>query len=245
MLVQGYTQDAIVALYSQAAAVKYTNVAAITIVIYDSLILLHRELEYVYRGRQTVIKWIYVLIKLTGLIIFGLNFVAFLVPPQTLTGLSRCFVRHWIAGFFFEIVYTAVIKTLLVLRLRALYGNNKSVTVLLCVATVVELIGTTYAYMFTGLNLQRFVASPAPVPGCTLKPGAHLRLYRSLTLVWATRFASNSFELVLLLYGLYQSLKETGSYFRKGWARTKEVAPILYVFYRDGTFFYIPCSLRS
>ncbi|XP_006462950.1 hypothetical protein AGABI2DRAFT_179522 [Agaricus bisporus var. bisporus H97] len=36
-------------------------------------------------GRQTVIKWIYVLIKLTGLIIFGLNFVAFLVPPQTLT----------------------------------------------------------------------------------------------------------------------------------------------------------------
>lgn len=42
--------------------------------------------------------------------------------------------------------------------------------------------------MFTGLNLQRFVASPAPVPGCTLKPGAHLRLYRSLTLVWFVRF---------------------------------------------------------
>ncbi|EKM79658.1 hypothetical protein AGABI1DRAFT_107065 [Agaricus bisporus var. burnettii JB137-S8] len=83
---------------SSSIRVKRYQVAAITIVIYDSLILLHRELE----GRQTVIKWIYVLIKLTGLIIFGLNFVAFLVPPQTLTNasweLQLCFVRHWIAG---------------------------------------------------------------------------------------------------------------------------------------------------
>lgn len=56
---------------------------------------------------------------------------------------------------------------------------------------------------------------------------------------------SNGFELILLLYGLYQSLKEAGSYSRSGWARVRRVAPILYVFYRDGTIFYIPCVLSK
>ncbi|KAF7768357.1 hypothetical protein Agabi119p4_7600 [Agaricus bisporus var. burnettii] len=257
MSVQGYTQKAIVAAYSRSVSVEYTYVAAITIVIYDSLLLFHRELEYVYTGRQTVIKWIYILIKLSGIIIFGLNFVAFMIPPQTPThlhefrkksvdveGLTRCFVRQWVAGFFFEIVYSVIIKTLLVLRLRALYGNKKSVTAMLCLATAVELIGTAYAFMFTGLNMQRSIAIPAPIPGCTLRRGRHTQLYRSLTIVWITRLMSNGFELILLLYGLYQSLKEAGSYSRSGWARVRRVAPILYVFYRDGTIFYIPvCAL--
>ncbi|EKM79657.1 hypothetical protein AGABI1DRAFT_128801 [Agaricus bisporus var. burnettii JB137-S8] len=70
MEVQGYTQSAIVAEYSQAMSVELTYVAAITIIVYDSLILFNRELEYIYTGRQTLIKWIYLLIKLTGLTIF-------------------------------------------------------------------------------------------------------------------------------------------------------------------------------
>ncbi|XP_006462948.1 hypothetical protein AGABI2DRAFT_193998, partial [Agaricus bisporus var. bisporus H97] len=62
--------------------------------------------------------------------------------------------------------------------------------------------------------------------------------------IWATRLASNSLESMLLLYGLYQSLKETGSYFLDGWARIRQATPTLYVFYRDGTIFYIPlCAL--
>ncbi|KAF7768679.1 hypothetical protein Agabi119p4_7922 [Agaricus bisporus var. burnettii] len=38
--------------------------------------------------------------------------------------------------------------------------------------------------------------------------------------------------------------KANGSYFRDGWARMRQAAPLLYVFYRDGTIFYIPlCAL--
>ncbi|XP_006462946.1 hypothetical protein AGABI2DRAFT_119780 [Agaricus bisporus var. bisporus H97] len=159
-------------------------------------------------------------------------------------GLSRCFVRQWVSGFLFEIVDTAVIKTLLVLRLRAFYGNNKSVTAILILATAVELMSTTYAYVLAGVNLQQFIASPGPIPGCQLRPGNFLHHYRSPTVVWATRLTSNSLELILLLFGLYRSLQANGSYFRNGWAQIRQAAPLLYVFYRDGTIFYIPlCAL--
>ncbi|KAF7768678.1 hypothetical protein Agabi119p4_7921 [Agaricus bisporus var. burnettii] len=158
----------------------------------------------------------------------------------TIKDLSRCFVRQWVSGFLFEIVDTAVIKTLLVLRLRAFYGNNKSVTAILILATAVELMSTTYAYVLAGVNLQQFIASPGPIPGCQLRPGNFLHHYRSPTVVWATRLTSNSLELILLLFGLYRSLQANGSYFRNGWAQIRQAAPLLYVFYRDGTILYIP-----
>ncbi|KAF9451843.1 hypothetical protein P691DRAFT_772798 [Macrolepiota fuliginosa MF-IS2] len=247
MSIEGFSQAEIVSAVADTQPVTYTYTAAIALVVYDSLILLRREVNYIYRGSHSLIKWIYVLVRASGLLIFLINFFksqahnSFVKTDDEI----RCWVRQWVAGFFFQIVYTAIIKTLLVLRLRALYRNKKEVTIVLCFTTIVELLSTTYAYIMTGLNMQQYVRSPAPVPGCPTQPTNQLHHFRAPTVVWGTRLMSNSLELVFLFIGLYHSLKETDHSFYRGWKRLKQLAPTLYVFYRDGTIFYIPIFALS
>ncbi|KAF9451850.1 hypothetical protein P691DRAFT_301268 [Macrolepiota fuliginosa MF-IS2] len=126
------------------------------------------------------------------------------------------------------------------MRLRALYRNHRGVTIVLCIATAIELMSTTYAYIMAGLNIQWFTIAPDPVPGCTLSPQNQMSHFHSPVIAWSTRLASNGLELLLLLVGLYRSLKVSEVHFQGGWARMKQLAPVLYVVYRDGTMFYIP-----
>ncbi|KAF9451842.1 hypothetical protein P691DRAFT_772797 [Macrolepiota fuliginosa MF-IS2] len=241
MSIDGFSQAEIVSAVADAQPVTYTYAAAITLVAYDSLISFRREVDYIYKGSYSLIKWIYVLVRASGLLIFLINFFTYLTPHNgpTVRELDSsffcqglwCWVRQWVAGFVFEVIYTATIKTLLVLRLRALYRNRREVTIILCFTTVVELLSTTYAYIMTGLNMQQYIRSPAPVPGCPLQPLNQLHHFRAPTVVWGTRLTSNS---------LYQNLRETDHSFYRGWMRLKQLAPTLYVFYRDGTIFYIP-----
>lgn len=186
---------------------------------------------------RLLIKWIYILVKLTGWLMFILDFVTYLTPHE---GPTLCRARQWISGFFFEVGYTAIIKTLLVLRLRAFYQNDKWVTIILCLTTAIELLSTTYAYIMTGLNIHWYLRVPSPIPGCPLRAGNKMSYFRSPTVAWATRLASNSLELLLLLFGLQRTLSTSNEHFHKGWQRMKQLAPVLYVFYRDGTMFYLP-----
>ncbi|XP_006462947.1 hypothetical protein AGABI2DRAFT_179521 [Agaricus bisporus var. bisporus H97] len=173
MSVQGYTQSAIVAAYSKAVPVEYTYVAAITIVLYDSLILFNREVEYIYKygcphwGRQTLIKWIYLLIKLTGLTIF--------VISDTTSN------THGISCGSGLLVYST-------------------------------------HFAITCILWKQQIRLPVE----TRKPPSSLSV--------------SDGGMGDKIY----NLKANGSYFRDGWARMRQAAPLLYIFYRDGTIFYIP-----
>ncbi|KAF5348488.1 hypothetical protein D9756_009606 [Leucocoprinus leucothites] len=242
-LIDGFSDAEIVKAISQAQPVNYTYVAAITLMAYDSLILFSRETRYIYRNstshqvdlhpRQTD-RMVDVHTRLCYI---------FDTARGTYT-LKLCRARQWISGFFFEVGYTAIIKTLLVLRLRAFYQNDKWVTIILCLTTAIELLSTTYAYIMTGLNIHWYLRVPSPIPGCPLRAGNKMSYFRSPTVAWATRLASNSLELLLLLFGLQRTLSTSNEHFHKGWQRMKQLAPVLYVFYRDGTMFYLPYTLN-
>ncbi|KAJ3554021.1 hypothetical protein NP233_g12511 [Leucocoprinus birnbaumii] len=51
---------------------------------------------------------------------------------------------------------------------------------------------------------------------------------------------TKGFELILLLVRLQRTLSGSHEHFHKGWKRLQQIAPVLYVFYRDGTMFYLP-----
>ncbi|KAF9448711.1 hypothetical protein P691DRAFT_775198 [Macrolepiota fuliginosa MF-IS2] len=223
MSIDGFSQVEIVNLTSQYGTVTYVYAAAITLVVYDSLILFRREVNYIYRASPLLVKWIYILIKVIGLTIFLLDFFTYY------TWHKRPMVS-----------YTAIIKTLLVLRLRALYQNSRGVTIILYLATALEVMSTTYAFLMAGLNIQWYTVAPAPVPGCPLGPQNQMSHFHSPIVAWGTRVASSSLEILLLLVALYRNLRGPKNCFLEGWKHTKQIAPVLYVFYRDGTLFYIP-----
>jgi len=237
MSIDGFSQAEIINLTSQYGTVTYVYAAAITLVVYDSLILFRREVNYIYRASPLLVKWIYILIKVIGLTIFLLDFFTYYTWHKHP---MLCWVRQWIAGFLFEVSYTAIIKTLLVLRLRALYRNSRGVTIILYLATALEVMSTTYAFLMAGLNIQWYTVTPAPVPGCPLGPQNQMSHFHSPIVAWGTRVASSSLEILLLLISLYRNLRGSKNSFRGGWTLTKQIAPVLYVFYRDGTLFYIP-----
>ncbi|KXN84339.1 hypothetical protein AN958_12754 [Leucoagaricus sp. SymC.cos] len=150
------------------------------------------------------------------------------------------------AGFL-EIIFTGAIKILLVLRLRALYHNKKydcskqefSVSL---VYSHPRLQSTIYGYFIVGLDLQEHIASPSPIPGCPLRATSQLKHFRAPILLWCRL----CLELSLLLVGLFRSLTDAShNDFRKGWSYMKQVAPLLYIYYRDGTLFYIPLGIST
>ncbi|KAF9451848.1 hypothetical protein P691DRAFT_772802 [Macrolepiota fuliginosa MF-IS2] len=245
-----FTQAEIVNIASQYRTINYTYAAAVTLVVYDSLILFRREVNHIYSGPRSLAKWIYVLIKVMGLTMFSHDFYTYYTPhkestePNRYDGFPTTISRITGVGLF-EVGDTAIIKTLLVMRLRALYRNHRGVTIILCITTAIELMSTTYAYVMAGLNNQWYVVVPDPLPGCTLGPQNTMTHFRSPVVAWSTRLASNSLELLFLLYGLYRCLKGSESYFKKGWGHMRQIAPVLYVFYRDGTMFYIPIFVLS
>ncbi|KAF9451847.1 hypothetical protein P691DRAFT_806506 [Macrolepiota fuliginosa MF-IS2] len=67
-----------------------------------------------------------------------------------------------------------------------------------------------------------------------------MNFFHPPAVAWSARLVTNSLELLLLLIGLYRSLKDSRYHFQKGQMRMRQIAPVLYVFYRDGTMFYIP-----
>ncbi|EKM79655.1 hypothetical protein AGABI1DRAFT_92138 [Agaricus bisporus var. burnettii JB137-S8] len=188
MSVQGYTQSAIVAAYSKAVPVEYTYGESFQKNTQRVKVLIAFKVEYIYkyscpywyerirslmsasffRGRQTLIKWIYLLIKLTGLTIF-------VISDTT----SNTYGVSCGSGLL-------------------VYSTRFTITCILWKQQI-------------------------RLPVETRKPSSSL-----------------SFSDGGMGDKIYKSLKANGSYFRKGWARMRQAAPLLYVFYRDGTIFYIP-----
>ncbi|KAF7768300.1 hypothetical protein Agabi119p4_7543 [Agaricus bisporus var. burnettii] len=159
-----------------------------------------------------------------------------------------CKAATWITGFARQVAYTCVIKTLLVLRLRALYGkNNVKVTIVLGIAMIIEIISAVFMCLLTSISVQMYGVLDAPFPGCIIafspKVGDITKIGK--VALWASKVFSNSVEVALTLAKLYQSLMNSNQTLLTSFERMRYWRPILYVFYRDGTLFFIPLFIIS
>ncbi|KAF9451851.1 hypothetical protein P691DRAFT_301315 [Macrolepiota fuliginosa MF-IS2] len=96
MSIDGFTPAEISNITSQYRIITYTYAAAITLVVYDSLILFRREVDYIYSGPRSLVKWIYVLVKMMGLIMFSHDFFTYFTTHNEPTVLGEA-VDLWLS----------------------------------------------------------------------------------------------------------------------------------------------------
>ncbi|KAF9451131.1 hypothetical protein P691DRAFT_757608 [Macrolepiota fuliginosa MF-IS2] len=247
--------DLITPFFKVAKVLSYGYVAAITVVIHDAILLFRKEVKHIYSGRWSLVRVIYILIRLLAVVDFAL----FLYTMQNTNVTTqnhcvakgwapRCKAVTWVTGFTRHIAYTCVIKTLLVMRLRALYGNeNVKVSIILAVAMAVELASAAFIFLLVCISTQIYGTVVVPFPGCIIATPEHLLnlTNQASNAVWASRLFSNTVEVVLTLGKLYHSLMTAEGEFLSGLERMKHWRPIFYVFYRDGMLFFIPMFILS
>ncbi|KAF9451132.1 hypothetical protein P691DRAFT_808789 [Macrolepiota fuliginosa MF-IS2] len=235
----------------EARAIAYGYVAAITIVVYDVILLSREEIEYIYRGRWSLVKLLYILIRFFALVDFSFSEKLTFDYPSLAAlnvGISQQSLTHFLPSARY-VGYTWVIETLLFLRLRALYSNNMIVTGMLSFVIFRELFiqATTYVFLLVGISTQVHGIVVSPTPGCMPQISSDILgpENQGMANIWVTHLLSNTIEVALTLFKLYRSLKvERGSLLSK-LGQMKGWRPVLYVFYRDGTLFSIPMFILS
>ncbi|KAF9443110.1 hypothetical protein P691DRAFT_809452 [Macrolepiota fuliginosa MF-IS2] len=240
---------AIIAAAKSSQLANHRAVAGAALFVYDWFLLVQAEIsENVYwsrKGTRSVAMTVYPVMKLMAILYFVGSLYQRVYPSVTQT---RCLLAVWATGIAMDIGFTSIIKTILVLRLRALYRHERKVTLLLYFLMTVELLCALVALVgFITVNTKYPAAVPFPFPGCwqrVPKPPFSTFYKKSGLVLWVSRFATTSIELVLMLQKFAQVLgKERRGAGESLWtavAELRRITPVLYVFYRDGALLFIP-----
>ncbi|KAJ3558739.1 hypothetical protein NP233_g11446 [Leucocoprinus birnbaumii] len=157
------------------------------------------------------------------------------------------------ASSIIEIGYVAAVKTIIILRLRAIYGYNRKVSILLYALIAIEMAVAIVAVVGILLFATIFpVQIPFPLPGCwwwaAPSRWAHLRDKVMLAL-WMIRVLATSIEAILMLIKLAEALNTERRFSEKSLlsaiGERRRLTPVLYIFYRDGALLIIPILVIS
>ncbi|KAF9441757.1 hypothetical protein P691DRAFT_765919 [Macrolepiota fuliginosa MF-IS2] len=183
---------------------------------------------------------------------------------------NKCMIIFSCVGIFWlgavaDTLMTVTTKVLLIMRLRALWNCNRGVTIFLAISTAsmslssctgsanpdtnnpAELLIYMIMSFFDCVSFQKYGSDSIPLHGCyigpNLPPNILLAWFRMHKGAWITRFSIILMEVILTLvkfWGTLADVKATGASLRARIAFFKNFSPVIYVFYRDGTLFFIP-----
>ncbi|KAF7312853.1 hypothetical protein MKEN_00969500 [Mycena kentingensis (nom. inval.)] len=208
-------EGSVVDTLNDYAAVRYTNVAFIALMIYDHIVTVDAEVSRIWTLRWSLPK-----------VLFLIN--RYLVPPmlifdtiiQTLFNLSEdtcAFVARWTAWPI--IVSLGTVDWILLLRVFAISGHRPALRYIL--------------YIFFSISLAAWIALSALItarthgtPGGAFFPGC---LYSAPVYFYAAWIPGVVFESVIILLTLYYC------YF---YYSAKMVNPTLRVFARDSMLYF-------
>lgn len=239
------TPELLLGLVSSSRIKVYIGATAAALFVYDWLLLLSREIQAgIYRAakKRSTSTTIYVLMKIFGIIFFLGIFLNSVNPRPTK---KSCTAASWMFALPIFLGYTPLLKTLLILRLRALYRYEKKVSMLLYTLLAIEIMSGLLA-LSAAMGVY-MVSTPLPVfpplMGCVLStPSGMLAVVygSALTISWIVRLVTSSIELILMIYKLLTTLNtgEVISFLML--TQIKKLTPVLYVFYRDGMLMFIP-----
>ncbi|KAF9444490.1 hypothetical protein P691DRAFT_786647 [Macrolepiota fuliginosa MF-IS2] len=139
-----------------------------------------------------------------------------------------------------DVGYTVTIKSLLALRLRALYSRNKKGEL-----SKTSLFAAERALILNTISHLRPLLPIDPTScGVIGTDTGLLKVFVQLEpIIWIIRLVTTSFEAGFMFYKFYETLQKTagGRHFRS--AVSRSLTPLLYVFYRDGLLMFIPSIL--
>ncbi|KAJ3554133.1 hypothetical protein NP233_g12487 [Leucocoprinus birnbaumii] len=154
----------------------------------------------------------------------------------------------WVTALALDVGYVAIIKLILVLRLRAIYRHDNKISLMLYGLMGIEMLGALVALIgFVAVSTVYPAVVPFPFPGCwssqTAPPWSTF-YDKSALVLWVTRFSTTAVEAILMLIKLGEALnKERRLSDKSIWSAVGELrrlTPVLYIFYRDGALLFIP-----
>ncbi|KAJ3538937.1 hypothetical protein NM688_g6444 [Phlebia brevispora] len=188
-------------------SVHSAGVAALSWIVYDTLIHLDQEIECIWRGAKPWIKIAYFFIRYAPIIE-----EAALKRTTTTDPISGC--RGWVwEELIFAEVLTLVVEILLVIRLYVLFNQNKLILASMITAFIAE-IAVMVTMLAIALPKMRFQVN-CLVSGT---PGVFMAF-------WLSSLAFETFLFALTIVAFFRSVKqEYGKH------------SVLFVFFRDGTW---------
>ncbi|KAJ3558865.1 hypothetical protein NP233_g11410 [Leucocoprinus birnbaumii] len=206
----GYTV-ADYALFSEGFKIaNYGLVIAITTLVYDSIRLLPLEVQYIYR-----------------VLVTNANHT----PHRHGADIFCCDLKQTIISFI-AVLLPITLKVMLVIRLRAVWNNSRAV------AATAQI-----------LNDILWTIDKSPVENCWVGgsgsdiPLSDIMFIKATTTFNFMRAGSALIESILTFVRFImtlQNIRGAGSTFHERISHIKNVTPLLYVFYRDGTLLFIP-----
>ncbi|KZT11819.1 uncharacterized protein LAESUDRAFT_153700 [Laetiporus sulphureus 93-53] len=205
----------IVSEYAGITVIKYLNVTATCCLVYDMLIHLGDEIEYIWRASHSWMKWIYAFIRHFPYVV-PITINVFLPGASGGSRLHSNQCRGFIIyQFIANEALTVAVEVILIARVCAMFKRNKPV-----VGLVIALFATEVAAMITFLAFSIPKIQFSPTCLITHTPGI-------FTSYWLWSLAFETFLFAMTLISFFSDMR-----------RGLSGSSVLYILVRDGMWAY-------
>ncbi|GBE78997.1 hypothetical protein SCP_0201940 [Sparassis crispa] len=216
-----------------------SSVAALTWLVYDISITLEQEVDFIWRARWSLPKFLYIAARY-----YGLFNLAFYIHVSLSLTVSENFSVHlhsisckpwvWFNAFSNSVFFTTTVNLLFVIRIHAIYEKKRIMLAFLLflffAEFIIEVVCTTLIVRSVTVEER---PSGLPIRGCTSTSAPDWTLA-----AWIPCLIVACIFYVLTTYKLAKNLGI------KNWVNLKLIFsrlhayPIMDIFYRDGSIFF-------
>jgi len=219
----------------------YSFVAALTFCSYDIILSFGEEAKYIWGSRWSTVKVLYFIVRY-----YSLVYLITLVGIYTSVNVSVPVCQQY---FLWSInggspVFIIALDGILLLRVVALYKQDKRVFVVL----LILVLGDFAAVLWATIRMSRYLAAniiviPPPWQGCA----AALPKSKFILATYILNSTVSSLFLVMTVWKLLENHR-WGSQGKLTWRTLYDmgnVSPLLLAFMRDGSIFFAIASVGS
>ncbi|TFK31569.1 hypothetical protein BDQ12DRAFT_729437 [Crucibulum laeve] len=225
----------------QMRMTNYSSVAALTIITYDVISTLPREIEHIWKSRWTFPKVLYLCARY-----YGIMHVAVVVivttrlhmPISASMPTLPVVVHNYRGG---PIVFATIINIIMLLRVHALYHHNFKVLCILIFALLGEFSAELFISIKYAILLTRSLFTPPlglPLTGCLAVPNTGLTL-----VAWVPGLVVAAFFFAMTLWKFIDTARKSQKAPIWKVREWKTLSPFLVAFIKDGTIFFFLITL--
>jgi hypothetical protein len=224
--------NAIVSQLVDVQTSSYVSIAGFVLLIYDHLITLEDELDFIWTGSYSTVKLLFIFNRYIAPFVLAVDIYATTIgalsanPPRLL---SLKFCQTWVAveGSLTILIYAAI-HAMVAFRVAALWSNDRRVVIPLILMYVLYIGSTGAIWVF---------AARETLPQIQPHPLIHICFGTFPPYMWALWLPNIVFEVAVFALTL-----------AKAWQHTnveRAATPILNTLYRDGFLYFGVVFLTS
>ncbi|KAF8997629.1 hypothetical protein BDQ17DRAFT_1428965 [Cyathus striatus] len=217
---------------NQMRSSNYSALSALTIMLYDTIITFDREYVHIWKAKWSLPKVLYFCIRYYGICYVG---VTVIITTRMNIPIDACKRYLWWTSLGGPIVFTTLVNVVLILRLHALYNQNRKVLLFLGLTILTEFSIELYTSIKTSLMTTSAVFSAPfglPFTGCLTTVETKYTL-----LSWIPCLVVAFVFFFMTAYQFFRTIQKSEGRLWGFW-RMKSFSPLLLAFFRDGTVFF-------